>query len=153
MGTLEQKKAVYTEDTSKTNFGGIRHGKVKQKVVEMLSTDCHPNPVTFVEEYLNMLSPKAVSFYCRPLQRVSGLCGYSVQPIGVHTLDGFMKTIQKEAGWDVNLHFSLRATNATLLQDANIPAKVIMESMGHRSMEALGMYIYLDVLSIEYHST
>ena len=128
----------YTEDVSKANRGGLKHRKVKGKVVDAYS---HPNKarciVSLYEMYVSHIpsSRPDYAFYLRPLNKPLGNIWYSSQPLGKHKISETVKILCQDAGIPgYRTNHSLRATSATRLFEHDIDEQRICEITGHRSL-------------------
>lgn len=65
---------------------------------------------------------------------------YDCVAVGKNKLSTMVKDICNEAGISDKTNHSLRPTGATTLFKANVPEKIIQNTTGHRSVEALHSY-------------
>ena len=66
---------------------------------------------------------------------------YDEAPVGKNTLATTVKEMCTEAGFDNKTNHSLRATGTSAMFRANVPEKIIQNTTGHRSIEALQFYV------------
>ena len=127
----------YTENTSKTNQGGLKHRKVTRKVVNAYPNTENPDrcPVAIYEKYVShMPSADHNAFYLRPLQKPAGSNWFSKQPVGKQTLAKKVVSMCQTAGIAGHrTNHSLRSTAATRLYETGADEQIICEITGHRS--------------------
>ena len=138
---------VYTENSSKNCYGGVKQLHVKNKSVPIVAVPelgrrCH---VFILDTYLQKLPPEAMqrdNFYVHPVPVFnSSKPWYTAKPIGKNTLASMVKEICAHgniAGRKTN--HSLRATGVSDLFHAGVPHKIIQERSGHLSMDGLRQY-------------
>ena len=131
---------MYTENSSKNQYGGVKQLHVKNKSVPIVAVPelgrrCH---VFILDTYLQKLPPEALqrdNFYVHsvPVFNTSKPW-YTAKPIGKNTLASMVKEICVHgniAGQKTN--HSLRATGVSDLFNAGVPDKIIQERSGHLS--------------------
>ena len=136
----------YTEDVSKTNQGGLKHGKKEPKVVVQYENthDSRRCIVRLYKEY-NMKCPPSRpdgAFNLKPLAKPDDK-GYwfSSQAVGHNTLSITVKRLCQAAQIEGPFtNHSLRATAATRLFEANVNEKLIMQQTGHSTTSGVRSY-------------
>lgn len=129
----------YTEDVSKNNQGGLKHRKIKPKVVDAYENENDRTRciVTLFKKYVAHCPPEGSRpdcFYLRPLAKPKGTIWFASQPIGRHKLAKVVEDLCKEAGLGgYRTNHSLRASAATRLYDQHVDEQLITEVTGHRS--------------------
>ena len=128
----------YTEDVSKANRGGLKHRKVKPKVVDAYSNERDSSRciVAIYEKYVSHVPANRPdhAFYLRPLDRPSGEIWYACQPYGRTKIADTVKSLCVQAGiGGYRTNHSLRATSATRMFQENVDEQRICEITGHRS--------------------
>jgi integrase len=129
----------YTEDTSKTNRGGLKHRKIKPKVVDAYENKENRSRciVTVYKKYdyhCPSDDKRPDAFYLRPLAKPKGALWYAAQPLGRHKLANVVSDVCKQGGLSgYRTNHSLRASAASRLYDENVDEQLICEVTGHRS--------------------
>lgn len=129
----------YSEDVSKSNQGGLKHRKVKQKVVDAYENkrDRSRCIVTIFKKYEYHCPPEDVrpdAFYLRPLSDPKNAIWFAAQPLGRHKLAQVVSNLCKNAGLPgYRTNHSLRASAATRMFDQQVDEQLICEITGHRS--------------------
>ena len=139
---------VYTEHGSKNRSGGLAQLNLENKEVIVCGVpENAPRCLVFLLDlYLSKLPLKAFEldyFYLRPKRKSPGQpteAWYDEVPVGKNKLSTFLKDMFSDAGLETKTNHSLRATGATALFNAGVPEKVIQNTTGHRSVEALRKY-------------
>ena len=138
---------VYTENTSKNRYGGLKQMRVKNKLVPIVAVPecgerCH---VYVLDTYLAKLPPEALekdNFYVQPVADFEAReIWYTSRAIGKNTLGKMVKEICVDgnvSGRKTN--HSLRATGVSDLFQAGVPDKIVKERSGHLSMDGLRQY-------------
>ena len=88
----------YSEDCSKTNQGGLKHRKIKPKVVDAYENkkDRKRCLVTLFKKYTyHCPENKPNGFYLRPLAKPKGAIWYAAQPIGSSSYPGCLRNVQR----------------------------------------------------------
>ena len=128
----------YTEDTSKTNQGGLSHIKVKRKVVRAYANTENPERciVRLHKKYVSLCpSVDNKAFYKQELKSPQSDVWYSKQAKGIHSLQKMVSEMCKLAGiGGFRTNHSLRATAASRLYQSGMDEQLIQEVTGHRSM-------------------
>lgn len=128
----------YTEDTSKSNQGGLKHRKVTKKVVRAYANKKCPERC-IVRLYRKYLSHRPVDreiddFYLRPLVNPSTDVWYYAQAMGKNKLSTVVASLAKQVGIQGKvMNHCLRATAATRLYHSKFDEQLVMERTGHRS--------------------
>lgn len=128
----------YTEDVSKANAGGLRHRRVKAKMVDAYENLEDPNRC-IVEIYLKYIAhcpteDRPDCLYLRPLPKAQSGIWYARQPLGINKLSAVVKRICALAGLSGHrTNHSLRATAASRLYESGVDEQLICETTGHRS--------------------
>ena len=71
---------------------------------------------------------------------------FFMQPVGRNTLASMVKSMCSQISVTGKTNYSLRATGATRLFEANVPEKLIEERTGHKSTDALRRYEHTSVI-------
>ena len=81
-------------------------------------------------------------FYCRPKATTphSDKPWYDSVAVGKNKLAGMVSEMCEAGGVKRRTNHSLHATGASALFQGNVPEKVIQQTTGHRSVEALHVY-------------
>ena len=132
------KYLYYTEDTFKSNQGGLKHRKVPKKCVQAYENKELPQRciVKYYEKYVSKCPDVKLcdAFYLRPLQKPTESHWYSAQPLGRHKLANVVSDLCKQGGLHgFRTNHSLRASAATRLYHAGVDEQLISEVTGHRS--------------------
>ena len=92
------KFLCYTEDTSKTNQGGLKHRKVPKKCVQAYENKEFPDRciVKYYEKYVSKCPDVKLcdAFYLRPLCKPTENQWYSAQPLGRHKLTNVVSEVR-----------------------------------------------------------
>ena len=127
----------YTEDTSKTRQGGLRHRKLEPKVVNSYENTEKPERciVRLYEKYVSHCPKvRGDALYLRPLKSPVGQVWYGKQPVGINKLSTVVKRLCGAAGLKGHrTNHSLRATAASRLYACEFDEQLIAETTGHRS--------------------
>ena len=143
----------YTENSLKNRSGGLAQLHLKNKCVEIYRNleagdRCH---CRILDLYISKLPSEAKDkdlFYVRPMEKTNSsiptyersVWYYSI-PVGRNKLAQMVPEICKLANISGHkTNYSLRATGATELYEAEVPEKIIQERTGHRSLECLRTY-------------
>ena len=96
----------------------------------------------FIRQVLIKLKPENDALWQRPLNDLTeGQTWYSRQPLGHNTLNGLMKIISISAHLhQIYTNHSIRATTIILLDNAEIEARHIMRTPGHKSEALIRSY-------------
>ena len=135
----------YTEDVSKNKPGGLKGRKTKPKVVLHHTNEHNPEHcfVALFKLYTKLCPsdrPKD-AFYLQPLKKPSPECWFSPKAIGYNKLDATVARLCKDAGISgYQTNHSLRATTATRLYQAGVNEQLVMERMGHQSLDGVRSY-------------
>lgn len=131
------KYLSYTEDTSKSNQGGLKHRQVKKKSVQAYeNSDPSRCIVKLYEKYISKCPDpaKCSAFYLRPLAKPTTDLWYAAQPLGRHKLATVVSTLCNQGGLDgYRTNHSLRTSAATRLYHAGVDEQLITEVTGHQS--------------------
>ena len=141
----------YTEHVSKTRNGTFKKLHVQSKVVSLYRCLEAGNRyyVCVLDLYISKLPPEATTrdiFFLWPLEKASTestlLWYLESQPVGRNTLDFKLRKMCSLAGIQAETisNHSLRATSATQMFEMGVPKKIIMERMGHKTLDALRTY-------------
>jgi hypothetical protein len=116
--------------------------EMKQQVMYEMKDDVNC-PVISFDLYCSKLNPKCSAFLQRPSKNFIGKdIWYDNAPLGVHTIGSMMKQISLAAGSStIYTNHSLKASTATVLKRAGIPATDIMAVTGHRNVASLNSYV------------
>ncbi|XP_041471765.1 uncharacterized protein KIAA1958-like [Lytechinus variegatus] len=100
-------------------------------------------PVFSLLKYITLLNPELTNFWQRPKSKIpENGPWYDKAPLGLNSLGNKMKNIAKSAGCTAHYtNHSLRATTVTILDQAGIASRDIMEVTGHRSESSLKNYV------------
>lgn len=129
----------YTEDSSKTNQGGLEHRKVTKKISRAYENLDDPQKcvVRLYRKYMTLRptdSKCPEDLYLRPLVNPKETCWYTMQPMGVNTISKIVSHLAKQVGIEGKVtNHSCRATSATRLFQSNMEEQLVMEKTGHRS--------------------
>ncbi|CAG2195298.1 unnamed protein product [Mytilus edulis] len=128
----------YSEDISKSNQGGLKTRRIKQKQVYAYEDTANPDRciVRLYKKYIEHCpeQTKTNVFYLRPLSKPKENIWYTAQPIGLNTLAATVGKMCTEAGLQgFRSNHSLRATAATRLYECGVDEQIISEVTGHRS--------------------
>ena len=115
----------YTEDVSKNNQGGLKHRKVKAKVVDAYENKKNRQRciVTLFKKYEYHCPDNKPdeAFYLRPLAAPKSQVWFAAQPIGRHKLANVVSDICNEGGLSGHrTNHSLRASAASRLYDKEV---------------------------------
>ena len=122
----ERAHLKYTEDISKNRPGGLKHRKLKPKVVVHYANEQNPDRcfIRLFKLYKSLCPKenlKENALYMQPLKNPTDQCWYSTKPIGHYTLD---KTVAKMCSFggkgSYRTNHSHRATAATRLYQAGV---------------------------------
>ena len=132
-----------------------------QLQVEKKCVPCYAVPentpmclVFLLDKYFDKLSLFAFEndvLYCRPkasTPTVDCVAWYEAAPVGKNKLGNMVKEMCIEGNVAVKTNHSLRATGASSMFQNNVPEKIIQNTTGHRSLEALRKY---EKTSVEQH--
>ena len=90
----------YSEDIgTKTNKGGLKHGKVKPKVVDIYAIENQAHcPVHLITKYLELLPSdrKCSAFYFQPREKFRPGFWYFDKPVGENKLRELVKELCKK---------------------------------------------------------
>lgn len=102
-------------------------------------------PIFSLKKYLSKLNPKCEAFFQKPRNLANPeteQIWYQNKPLGIHTLESFMKNISKEANLSKSYtNHCLRAAATTILANAGIETRDICSVTGHRNAQSLESYI------------
>ena len=133
---------MYNESTSKNNSGGLKNRKVKPKQVVHYANMDNPDRcfVKLLKKYREHRPSSCDSdaFYLTPIPQPKGQVWYKTTPIGVNT--PVSKLCKKGGIEGYKTNHSLRVTAATRLFQKGIDEQLIMERMGHRSVDGVRAY-------------
>ena len=130
-GTDGEDYLEYHQDHSKNNQGGLKHVKIKAKIVKAYSNSsperCY---VRLFKKYLNLRPSEAPNdFYLRELTHYNSECWYGKRVLGVNTLSKMVADMCKEggiAGYKTNhslISQGLNATTPVILHPTKPPAQ------------------------------
>ena len=131
---------VYRETNSKHYQGDMKDYKHTPKSIHIHKIGGRFCSVSIIKKYINLIPAGSKYFCCRPNSNVNGKKRYQNSPVGKIYLDGKMKKITSEAGWDTTQLWtghSLGATAASSLMEKQIPEFSVKNVTGHRSSSAL----------------
>ena len=140
---------TYTENGSKNHKGGFGTLRNSNKVVTVYSTGGDPlhDVVYLLDTYFKKFPqpPSTLDFfYLQPRAKVPEdptAPWFHPNPMGKNNLNSLISQMCQEAGIKGRkTNYSLRATGATALFNAQVPEKMIKEVTGHRSSKALALY-------------
>ena len=141
----------WVEGITKTRKGGLQ--KAERKLTQrMFATGGPPCPVSILEFMISKRPPELQNsghLYLRPLTKPKMTMWYSKQPIGVNTIDSYMKKIAEKAkisgtGKNITNH-STRKTLVKKLKKAGVDGRNITAITGHKSEESLKDYDENDI--------
>ena len=146
--TYQPKCYTYVEHGSKNKAGDLAGSMHENKHVPCIAVpDQSPRCLVYLLDlYLNKLPQYAFTqdvLYCRPTEYTpvcDKLLWYDPVPVGKNKLGTMIKDVCKDAGIEEKTNHSLRATGASAMFQANVPEKIIQNTTGHRSLEALRKY-------------
>ena len=76
------------------------------------------------------------AFYLQHTAKPTTNCWYTLKPLGHITLTKTISRMSKAAGIEgFKINHSLRATTATQLYQSGVDEQLVMERMGHRSLD------------------
>jgi hypothetical protein len=118
------------------------HPNTEEKEQRMYSTNDESCPVASFNLYLQKLNPKCSAFLQRPDPHFQGkTTWYQNAAVGINTIASMLKCISKEANASKTYtNHSVKASTATILKKAGIPAQDIMAVTGHRNIASLESY-------------
>ena len=138
---------TYVEHGSKNRPGGIDQMNLENKCVKCVAIpENRPMCLVYLLDlYLKKLPSFAFEkeiFYCRPKATTphSDKPWYDSVAVGKNKLAGMVSEMCEAGGVKRRTNHSLRATGASALFQGNVPEKVIQQTTGHRSVEALRVY-------------
>lgn len=138
----EMNYIEYTEDTSKTNQGGLKHRHLKKKVSRAYENQDNPERcvVRLFNKYVSLRPPNAPDdLYLRPLANPKEHCWYYAQPIGINALGKIVGKLVGRLGIEGRFtNHSCRATAASRMYQNNCEEQLVMEKTGHRSSAVRG---------------
>ena len=120
--------------STKTYSGGLKHRKLEAKSLRIFSVAeiGERDIVSCFKQYISLIPPDG-PFYRRP-SNVSGACSFTKQVIGKNKLQGLIKAICEQAGFEGYFTgHSGKVTCATELFNNNIDEQLIQVQTGHRS--------------------
>ncbi|CAC5392748.1 unnamed protein product [Mytilus coruscus] len=121
--------------TSKNCQGGIYHKKAEKKCLRQYENTLNSRCVVKLFQFYLSVIPSDGAFYRRPIagKTASGHPKFSRQKIGIHTIQGYMKDMCKQAnvGGRKTGH-SGKVTTATMLFRNNFDEQLIKERTGHK---------------------
>ena len=89
------------------------------------------------------------SLYLKPLDTPNDEVWYTAQPVGIHTIDTYMKYIAMQGGLDLTnkkfTNHSVRKTTVRKLQKAGVSNDKIAAVTGHRNEQSLRSYSNADL--------
>ena len=143
----EPPYAVYTENISKNNSGGLAQRKIEAKQVIHHSNTSNPDRcfIRLLMVYIQHCPPaaerKTSAFYLSPIQNPKTAVWYTCTPVGHNTLNKTVKQLCKDAGIPgFKTNHSLRVTSATRLFQSGVDEQLIMSRTGHRSIQGVRAY-------------
>ena len=130
-----------THNESNKNHDGSDGIEKEQMMFEQNDKLC---PVSSYERYVALLNPKLDTFWQTPKPKVSTSdeCWYKNSPMGVNTLQDFMKNLSTAAklSKDYTNH-CIRATVCSALDQAGVEREDIKLITGHKNSRSLDSYI------------
>ena len=153
MRTSEPECYTYVKHGSKNKVGGLAQLRLENKRVPCVAVpDMIPRClVHLLDLYLNKLPQWAFDndvLHYRPKQHTpvsDKIPWYDVIPVGKNKLSSMVKDMCKDCGIEEKTNHS---TGASAMFQANVPEKIIQNTTGHRSLDALRKY---ERTSIEQH--
>ena len=131
----------YSEEIgNKMNKGGLKHRKVKPKIVDVYPIsegDTSRCPVHIISKYLSLFPQprKCTAFYLQARTKFRPGYWFKDRPIGSNTLREVVKELCKKAGLPGFFsNHSLRLTCATTLYQNDVDEQLIQEITRHRSL-------------------
>lgn len=100
-------------------------------------------PIEVFTLYVDKLNPNNTNLWQRPKTIIQDPTGpwFDNAPVGVHTLDNFMKKLSVNAGLSTKYtNHSIRSTVITAWDNSNIEARHIIGISGHKSEETIKCY-------------
>ena len=149
--TGEIEHVEWVEGLTKTRRGGLVKNKrrVPQKAYKTGERSC---PVHLLEKLISK-RPESLKLsgllYLTPLTKYTGRdIWYTIVPVGVNTINTFMKSKQKEGGLDSTgkrlTNHSVRKTMVKKLQKQGVPNNKIAAITGHKKEQSLQYYAEMD---------
>ena len=141
----------WVEGLTKTRQGGLSktERRLPQKMFAHGGSRC---PVKFLELLITKRPQKLRSsgpLYLRPLESPHTDVWYSLQPVGIQTINAYMKNMAKLANLDITnkkfTNHSIRKTTVCKLQKAGVSNDKIIAVTGHRNEMSLKAYSDVDV--------
>ena len=134
---------VYMENASKNHTGGLRHRKVKPKIVTIQIRKIHHVASSPCKKILEPLSTSKNNqgILFDSFEKPTGAIWYCNVHIGHNTLSKTVSRVCKSA--DINgfkTNHSLRVTAATRLFQSGRDKQLIMDCIGHHSMDGIRAY-------------
>ena len=133
---------VYTENASKNHTGGLRHRKVKPKIVTHYANKENPSRcfITMYKKYLSHcpLQRTTKAFYLTTLKKSTGAIWYCNVPIGHNTISKTVCRLCKSA--DINGFKTNQSLRVTRLFQSGTEEQLIMDHTGHRSIDGIRAY-------------
>lgn len=127
-----------TEDTSKTNQGGLKHCRISRKLSRAYENAEDPECciIRIYRKYMALRPSSAPEdFYLRPLMKPKdNKVWYYAQAMGINTLGKTVSTLMKHIG--LQGHFtnhSHHASAASCMYQSNCDEQLVMEKTGHHS--------------------
>lgn len=143
--TTGRSYLTYTEDTSKTNQGGLlQKDRVPKKVTHFANEECPKRCLVQIFKTYNSRCPPdrpAHALYLKPLKRPKGEVWFQKAAIGHNTLSKTVFRLMSSAkipGCFSN--HSLRSTSTTRLYNAHVDEQLIMLRTGHTSTKGVRCY-------------
>jgi hypothetical protein len=119
------------------------HANAELKNQCMYATD-DPDmcPVQSFDLYISKLNEKCDAFLQRPAKNYEGrTTWYDNAPVGKNKIAEFMKEISRKSGASrLYTNHCIKASTATVLKKAGVPAQDIMSVTGHRNVASLASY-------------
>ena len=140
----------WVEGLIKTRQGGL--SKTERRLPQMFAHGGSRCPVKFLELLISKRPQNlrcSGPLYLRPLDSPHIDVWYSSQPVGIHTINSYIRNMAKLGNLDItNKRFtnhSIRKTTVCKLQKAGIPNDKIIAITGHRNEMSLKAYSDVDV--------
>ena len=134
---------VFTARNSKNVDGGLKHRKVKPRVIEHYAQPDNEHCVVKIFQLYLSHIPKSGAFYKKPIDNNEGNILFSAQNMGENHLRTYMKTIFTEAGINTEgrkiTNHSGRHCQVSTMYNLGMSDFDIRERSGHRS-SALDKY-------------
>lgn len=141
----------WVEGITKTRQGGLSkiERRLPQKMFAHKGSRC---PIKFLELLISKRPQKlrySGPLYLRPLESPHADVWYSSQPVGIQTINTYMKNMAKLGNLDITnkkfTNHSIRKTTVCKLQKAGVSNDKIIAVTGHRNEMSLKAYSNVDL--------